>query len=101
MELSALERTVLVSNPQGLHARPAEMLARLALTFDSEIVVIREGHSGDAKSIMHILTLGAAQGSELIIRARGADAAEALEAIVQLVQSDFATDDTMSQESAG
>lgn len=95
------EKNVVISNPQGLHARPAEMFARLALKFDSTIEVIRDGDHIDAKSILHILTLGAAQGTELVLQAEGDDAEAALEALVRLVESDFAADETMSQESAG
>ena len=95
------EKTVVISNPQGLHARPAELFARLALRFDSEIEVIRDSHRVDAKSILHVLTLGAAQGTELTLQADGDDAEAALEALARLVESDFATDETMSQESSG
>ncbi len=99
--MTVAEKTVVISNPQGLHARPAEMFARLALQFESTIEVIRENHRIDAKSILHILTLGAAQGTELTLHAQGEDAEAALGALVRLVESDFATDETMSQESSG
>jgi len=99
--MSATEKTVVISNPQGLHARPAELFARLALQFDSDIEVIRDSHRVDAKSILHVLTLGAAQGTELTLQATGSDAEAALEALVRLVESDFATDETMSQGSSG
>ena len=101
MDLPVHEKSVVITNPQGLHARPAELFARLALQFDSEIEVIRDSLRVDAKSILHVLTLGAAQGTELTLHARGADAQEALEALVRLVDSDFATDETMSQERSG
>ena len=101
MDMPVAERTVVINNPQGLHARPAEMFARLALKFDSEIEVIRESLRVDAKSILHVLTLGAAQGTELVLHARGADAEQALDALAQLVNSDFANDETISQESQG
>lgn len=99
--MSAAEKTVTISNPQGLHARPAELFARLAIQFDSTIEVIRDDQRVDAKSILHVLTLGAAQGTELTLQAQGNDAEAALEALVQLVESDFATDETMSQGSTG
>ena len=89
MESPVVEKTVVISNPQGLHARPAELFARLALKFDSKIEVIRETLRVDAKSILHVLTLGAAQGTELTLHAQGADAEEALEALSRLVASDF------------
>ena len=99
--MSIAEKTVVINNPQGLHARPAEMFARLALQFDSQIEVIRDSLRVDAKSILHVLTLGAAQGTELTLQAQGDDAEAALEALVRLVESDFATDETMSQERSG
>jgi len=99
--MPAVEKPVVISNPQGLHARPAEMFARLALQYDSQIEVIRDSNRVDAKSILHVLTLGAAQGTELILHAEGDDAEAALQALVRLVESDFATDETMSQGSSG
>ena len=101
MDLPELEKRVVITNPQGLHARPAELFARLALKFDSEIEVIRDSLRVDAKSILHVLTLGAAQGTELTLHAKGADAREALDALERLVHSDFAVDETLSQESSG
>jgi phosphotransferase system HPr (HPr) family protein len=99
--MSVAEKTVVISNPQGLHARPAELFARLAMQFESEIEVIRNDHHVDAKSILHMLTLGAAQGTELTLQAQGSDAEAALAALVRLVESDFAADETMRQESSG
>ena len=100
MDSPVVEKTVIINNPQGLHARPAELFARLALRFDSKIEVIREDLRVDAKSILHVLTLGASQGTELTLQAHGTDAQQALEAIARLVESDFATDETLSQESS-
>ena len=77
------------------------MLARMAMQFQSEVEVIRNDQCVDAKSILHVLTLGAAQGTELILQARGADAKEAIEALTRLVESDFANDESMSQGSSG
>lgn len=99
MDSPVVERIVVINNPQGLHLRPAELFAQLAQSFESEIKVIRESLCVDAKSIMHVLTLGAYQGTELTLQARGADAEEALEAIARLVERDFATDETVRQES--
>ena len=90
---------VVIKNEQGLHARPAQLMARLALQFESIIDIVRDSQRVDAKSILHMLTLGADQGTELIIEAKGPDAEEALDALVRLVESDFATDETISQES--
>ena len=99
--MSVLQRTVVISNPQGLHARPAEIFSRLALQYCSDIEVIRDDMRIDAKSILHVLTLGAAQGTALTLEASGPDAQQALDALEQLVASDFTPDETMSQESPG
>ena len=101
MSSPSAQNTVVIGNPQGLHARPAELMARLALKFESEVELIRDGQSVDAKSILHLLTLGARQGSEITLYARGADAREAIEALTRLVESDFENDETVSQESPG
>jgi phosphocarrier protein HPr len=100
MQSPKVQKTVVISNPQGLHARPVELLVRLAMQFESEVEVIRDGQCVDAKSILHVLTLGAGQGTEITLQAQGADAEDAVEAIVRLIESDFATDETMSQGSS-
>lgn len=76
---SALRLEVLVRNEQGIHARPAAMLAQEAQKFASEIKLIYGEQSVDAKSILDILTLAAAQGSEISIEADGQDAAQAVD----------------------
>lgn len=100
MQLPNVQKTVVISNPQGLHARPAELLVRLAMQFESDVEVIRDGQRVDAKSILNVLTLGAGQGTEITLQAQGADAQEAVEALVRLIESEFATDETMSQGSS-
>ncbi len=100
MQLPNVQKTVVISNPQGLHARPAELLVRLAMQFESDVEVIRDGQRVDAKSILNVLTLGAGQGTEITLQAQGADAQEAIEALVRLIESEFATDETMSQGSS-
>lgn len=82
-------RTVTVRNPEGLHARPADLLVRMASKFESSILIGKDGEMVDCKSILSLLTLGAAQGTELSIRADGADAGDALESIVQLFEAEF------------
>lgn len=83
---------VVVSNPQGLHARPADLFVRLAQTFDSSITIIKDDRRADGKGILDLLTLGAQQGTELIIEASGTDAQEAVEALTKLVNEGFSED---------
>lgn len=84
-----MTRVVIVKNPEGLHARPAHMLAKLAGTFSSQIEIIKAGEPVDGKSILSILTLGAEHGTELTVSAIGPDAEEAVGAIAHLFESEF------------
>ena len=97
MSHSVAKKTVAIRNPEGLHARPAELFARLAMRFEAEIHVAKDEMRVDAKSILHVLTLGASQGQELVLEANGADAAEAIEALAKLVEGQFTVDETLSQ----
>ena len=89
MNNSPLTRTVTVRNPQGLHARPANLLVDLASRFQSNILIGKDGELVDCKSILSLLTLGAAQGSELSVTADGDDADEALKSIAKLFDEGF------------
>jgi len=93
-----LNRTVTVVNPEGLHARPADLLVRKANQFESHVMIAKDGQAVDCKSILSLLTLGAAQGTELSLSAAGPDAAQALESIGQLFESGF--DDSVEVPSA-
>ena len=86
---------VVIQNEQGLHARPADQFVRCASRFESNISVTKEGQRIDGKSIFDVLTLAAVKGTELEIEAVGSDAESALEELVKLVNSQFATDKTV------
>ncbi|HEY4234246.1 MAG TPA: HPr family phosphocarrier protein [Lacipirellulaceae bacterium] len=83
-------RAVLLNHSNGLHARPAQLFARTAIKFESRIEVLCNNERVDGKSILHLLTMGAAQGTKLVIEADGPDAEQAVEALAKLVESDFA-----------
>lgn len=83
------ERQVCIRNKLGLHARASAKLATTAGKFSSDITLIKDEISVNAKSIMGIMMLAASKGSWLTIRTEGEDAEAALEAIVQLVDSGF------------
>ena len=89
MNAESLQRTVVVRNPQGLHLRPADLLVKQASRYSSNVHIGREGQMADCKSILSILTLGAAQGTELHLTAEGADAAQAIHAIAELFDHGF------------
>ncbi len=86
-----LSRRVKVVNPLGLHARAAASLVRLAGTFQSDIKIIRTDNAvvADAKSILSVLTLAAAKGTELKIEARGEDKKEAIQKIEEIFKKGF------------
>ncbi|AKU92224.1 HPr family phosphocarrier protein [Vulgatibacter incomptus] len=90
--MEALERTFTIVNRLGLHARAAARLVQTANRFQSEISVSRNGQNANAKSIMGVLMLAAAQGSTVAVRTDGADGAEAMEAIGALIESGFGED---------
>lgn len=83
------ERKVKIWNSNGLHARPATKFSEIANKYTSEIRVEAKGKNIDGKSIIELLTLGAENGTELLISAKGVDCAEALDALEELVKSKF------------
>lgn len=87
-----IERQIEVTNRLGLHARAAAKLVHLAGTFRSKVELVLSGDVVDAKSILGILMLGAAQGTELILRCEGADEDAALEAVTALFNDRFDED---------
>jgi phosphocarrier protein HPr len=83
------ERTVLIVNKAGLHARPAAEIVKLAAKYASDITVVREDLEVNGKSIMGVMMLAAECGSTLQLKAEGPDASEALEALSKLFESKF------------
>ena len=86
---ATLTREVVVANPQGLHARPADLLAREARKWRSRIELVADAQRVDGKSILEVLTLAAEAGTRLVVEATGPDAREALEAIGGLFERKF------------
>jgi phosphotransferase system HPr (HPr) family protein len=82
-------QSVTVVNQLGLHARAAARFVHLATRFQSQIRVGHGARMMDGKSIMGILLLAAARGTEITLIASGPDEQAAIEALVQLVQSGF------------
>ena len=93
MSKSPIKRVVVVPNKQGIHARPAEMFVRRAQQFQSKIEIVHDDYRVEAKSIMNLLTLGAAQGTQLTLEAEGSDAQEAVDALAEVVEKGFLEED--------
>lgn len=83
------QREVEIVNRLGLHARAAAKLVHVSSQFDSDVWMIRDGEEVDAKSILGLLLLAAAQGSVVTIRCDGADEEAALAAVSELIESGF------------
>ncbi|MEI6658997.1 MAG: HPr family phosphocarrier protein [Planctomycetota bacterium] len=84
-----VSREVVVVNAAGLHARPADLLAREARKWQSRIALVNDSQRADGKSILELLTLAAEAGTRLVVEATGPDAREALDAIGSLFESRF------------
>ena len=85
----AVSRDVVVGLKQGLHARPADMVAREARKWQSRIELVADAQRADGKSILEVLTLAAEAGTRLVVEATGPDAQQALEAIGSLFERGF------------
>ncbi|HXD22649.1 MAG TPA: HPr family phosphocarrier protein [Gemmatimonadaceae bacterium] len=84
-----MERSVKIVNKNGLHARPAAELVKTASRFQSEITMVRDDLEVNVKSIMGVMMLAAECGAELLVRADGPDAEQAVQAIADLVARKF------------
>ena len=84
-----IERQATIVNQEGLHARPAARIVRLASSFASEIELSKDGLDVKGKSIMGVMVLAAECGSEITIRATGPDAEQAVQALAELVADGF------------
>ena len=82
----------MIKNRAGIHARPAALIVQTANQFDSQIYLEKDGDRINSKSIMGIITLGAAYNTILKILADGSDEAEAVEAIATLFENKFEED---------
>ena len=83
-----VEKETTIGPQEGLHARPAAQFVKTAKGFSSEIMIVKGDKEANAKSSMKIMTLGAKKGDEVVIRAEGDDAEEAVEALVEFISQD-------------
>ncbi len=84
-----ISRRLTIINKLGLHARAAARLVGLTSQFASTIEIERDSRKVNGKSIMGVMMLAAAKGTDIIVHADGADAQEALNAIEILVRERF------------
>ncbi|MEK7240621.1 MAG: HPr family phosphocarrier protein [Gemmatimonadota bacterium] len=84
-----VERSVLVQNAHGIHARPAAEIVKVAGRFRANITIIRDDLEVNGKSIMGVMMLAAECGATVLIRADGDDADAAVDALAGVIVSRF------------
>ncbi len=83
------ERQVVIQNEKGLHVRPATAFMQLASKYASKVQIIKGSQVVNGKSSLELLMLAATEGTALTIRAEGADADQAVEALAKFVDDKF------------
>jgi phosphotransferase system HPr (HPr) family protein len=92
--VTSLERVLTINHPAGLHLRPAALFVRTANRFTAQVTLANLSRDGsaavDAKSMLGVMQAAVSQGHQVRVKAEGADAAEAVDALAELVESNFA-----------
>jgi phosphocarrier protein HPr len=89
----ALVRELRIVNRKGLHARASAKFVQTVERYDSDVTVTRCGETVGGRSIMGLLTLGAAQGTSITVTAKGDDAEACLDGIAALLANRFGEDE--------
>ncbi len=87
--MARVERTFTIVNALGLHARAAAVLVQTANRHGCDIQVEKDGMAVNGKSIMGVLTLAAAKGTQIAVACEGEDAEAALEALARVIEAGF------------
>jgi len=87
-----VERSIMIRNELGLHARAATKFVQIAGRFPCEVTVEKDGHEVNGKSIMGVLMLVASKGTTIQVRGKGLQAADAVAALVKLIEERFGED---------
>lgn len=83
------ERALTICNELGLHARAATKFVQIAGKYPCDVTVEKDGHEVNGKSIMGVLMLVASKGTMITVRAKGAQAPDAVTALARLVEDKF------------
>lgn len=86
-------RTVIVTNPEGIHARAATLIAELVGRFESDVVLVKNSERVSGSDVLQIMSLGAAPHEQLILEATGADGERVLDALLGLFADNFGEND--------
>lgn len=82
-----VEKTVVVKNETGLHARPAASLVQFVKNFDGTVELIKGGKTANAKSIFNVMALGISKGAEITVRIDGENEQENLDKLVEFIEN--------------
>lgn len=86
---AGIERDIPITNKRGLHARASAKFVQTVESFDAEVEVSKDNQSVCGTSIMGLMMLAASIGTSILVTTRGPQAAEAMQAIVDLVEARF------------
>jgi phosphocarrier protein len=89
----AIRRVLEIVNKKGLHARASAKFVQTVEKFDAEVTVTRGNETVGGTSIMGLMMLSAATGTEITVEARGNQAADVMDALVELVATGFGEED--------
>ena len=81
--------TYVITDPEGIHARPAGLLVKEAKKFESNISVFKGARKGDLKKIFTIMALGVKQGETIKVQVEGADEEQAASAVEAFLKENF------------
>jgi phosphocarrier protein len=84
-----LSKTLTIQNKKGLHARASAAFVKTSSAYDADMIVEKDGHSVNGTSIMGLMMLAASIGTEILVKTKGEQAHEALNAIEELVNNKF------------
>jgi phosphotransferase system HPr (HPr) family protein len=82
------EASLVITDPVGLHARPAAVLVRTAGRYQARVRIAHGERRADARSIIQLLSLGVRQGSRITVTTEGGDEEEALVAVLAVLSAD-------------
>jgi phosphotransferase system HPr (HPr) family protein len=87
-EEQIVEKTLIVGNRLGLHARVATMMVQTMRNYSCQVTLVKDGVEVDARSVLGLLLLAASPGSEILVRAQGLDCMEAINEISRIIQDE-------------
>ncbi len=82
-----VEKSIVVKNETGLHARPAAALVQFVKGIESEVELVKEGKVANAKSIFSVMSLGIAKDTEILVRVTGDNEEEDVDKVVEFIEN--------------